>query len=292
MEESTQTDPGLQSRWPTEPAGPPPHKRGPLAIMRELPILILIAFVLALLMKTFLVQAFYIPSESMEPTLHGCAGCNGDRVLVNKLAWRLRAPARGEVVVFIAEHDSTHRSFLSKVRSFLTEGLGVTTPKETDFIKRIIGLPGETVEVTPKGVFITPVHGKKFRLSEPYIARPLPNGKLVSCGAATSCPEGPSQRSVKIPPDSYFVMGDNREDSADSRFRGSIKRSDFVGKAFVKIWPLGRASIVHVPSYAPGKTSASSARTVPVSVASLALAVGAIMQRRRVEPRSPRGRAR
>jgi signal peptidase I len=235
-------------------------------------------------MKTFLVQAFYIPSESMEPTLHGCPGCNGDRVLVNKLAWRLRDPARGEIVVFIAEHDSTHHSFLSRVKSFLTEGLGVTTPKETDFIKRIIGLPGETVQVTDDGVYITLVHGRRFKLYEPYIARPSASGKLVACGGTPSCPEGKTQAPIKVPPDSYFVMGDNRENSADSRFRNPpwIKRSDFVGKAFVKIWPPGRMGIVHTPHYASGgsTTSAASQPAPVVPIGAVVLGVGAVVRRR------------
>ena len=278
------TETGLQSSWPAEPAGKPPEKRSKLAIFRELPVLIVIAFVLALLMKTFLVQAFYIPSESMEPTLHGCTGCNGDRVLVNKLAWRLRAPARGEVVVFIAEHDAADHSFLSRIKSFLTEGLGVTTPKETDFIKRIIGLPGETVQVTEKGVYITPVHGKRFKLFEPYIARPSNNGTLVPCARSKSCPEGKTQAPIKVPPDSYFVMGDNRENSADSRFRNPpwIKRSDLVGKAFVKIWPLGRIGIVHVPAYtAKGAAAPGASQPAPVlAVGAVALGLGAIVRRR------------
>jgi len=283
VDESTRTEPGLQSSWPTQPAGAPPEKRSRIAVLRELPILILIAFVLALLMKTFLVQAFYIPSESMEPTLHGCPTCNGDRVLVNKVAWRFRQPKRGEIVVFIAQHDEAHRSFLSRVRSFLTEGLGVTTPKETDFIKRIIGLPGETVQVTTKGVYITPVHGKRFKLSEPYIARPSPNGTLVPCGTS-SCPQGPPYPAKKIPAGSYFVMGDNRENSQDSRFRGPIKRTDFVGKAFVKIWPLGRIGLVHLPAYnaRPIKAAATGPVSAPrLPLAALVLGIGAVVRWRR-----------
>ena len=284
MSDTARTEPGLQSSWPTEPAGPPPERRSRWAFLRELPVLIVIAFVLALLMKTFLVQAFYIPSESMEPTLHGCAGCNGDRVLVNKLAWRLRAPKRGEIVVFIAQHDDTQHGFLSRLKSFLTEGLGVTTPKETDFIKRIVGLPGDTVQVTDDGVYITPAHGKRFKLYEPYIARPSADGTLVACGSSPSCPEGKTQAPIKVPPDSYFVMGDNRENSADSRFRNPpwIKRSDFIGKAFVKIWPPGRIGLVHVPSYPGGNATATgAAQAAPATpIAAFVLAAGVIVRRR------------
>jgi len=279
------SEPGLQTTWPTQPAGTPPPKRSRWAFLRELPVLILIAFVLALMLKTFLVQAFYIPSESMEPTLYGCPTCNGDRVLVNKLVWRFRSPQRGEVVVFIAQHDDERRSFLSRVRSFLTEGLGVTTPKETDFIKRIIGLPGETIEVNARGVFITPVHGKRFKLFEPYIARASLSSTLVPCGRATDCPQGPVQRPVKVPLGSYFVMGDNRDSSADSRSSlGPVKRSDFVGKAFVKIWPLGRIGIVHVPSYGSTRTARGS-----VPIASVVLGAGALVRSRRRRARGSFG---
>jgi len=284
MDDPTRTEPGLQSSWPTQPAGAPPEKKSRIAFLRELPVLILIAFILALLMKTFLVQAFYIPSQSMEPTLYGCDGCNGDRVLVNKLAWRFRSPQRGEIVVFIAEHDSAHRSIFSRVKSFLTEGLGVTTPKETDFIKRIIGLPGETIQVTSRGVYITPVHGKRFKLNEPYIARASNNGTLVPCGTSPSCPQGPVQKPTTIPAGQYFVMGDNRENSQDSRFRNppGIKRSDFVGKAFVKIWPLGRIGLVHLPSYGVRRNNSASAVPSPsVPVAALVLGIGAVVRRRK-----------
>jgi signal peptidase I len=262
MDEPTETEPALQSDWPSRPAGSPPERPGPLAFLKELPVLIAVAFILALLMKTFLIQAFYIPSESMEPTLHGCPGCNGDRVLVNKLAWRLRAPARGEIVVFIAERDSVHRSFLSRVRSFLTEGLGVTTPKETDFIKRIVGLPDEVIEVTSKGVYITPRHKKRFKLKEPYIARAGKSGTtLVPCGTAKNCPEGPSQKKIRIPADSYFVMGDNREDSAD------------------------RAGVVDVPRYGAKGRAAGAAPSIPI--ATVVLGVAAIMTTRRSVVRLP-----
>src|SRR6266567_613857 len=105
------------------------------------------ALVLAVLIKTFLFQAFYIPSASMEPTLHGCPGCSGDRVLVNKLVYRVRDPHRGDIVVFVAEPDKTKRNGFQRFFKNLFEGLGARTPADKDFIKRVIGLPGETISI-------------------------------------------------------------------------------------------------------------------------------------------------
>lgn len=227
-------DSPLQTAWPDRPAGEPPKRRSALSFFKELPVLILIAFGLALLIKTFLIQAFYIPSESMLPTL-----LVKDRVLVNKLVYRFREPRRGEVIVFVAERDEAadRRSFLGKVFGTLTEGLGLAPPPDRDFIKRIIGLPGETVEMKDGVVYVTPKGGKRFALTEPYLA-----------DQRDLTPFGPT----KVPEGSYFVMGDNRPNSADSRTRlGPIKRSDIVGKAFVKIWPVGRAGLLKAPSYAP-----------------------------------------
>jgi len=139
--------------------------------------------------------------------------------------------------------------------------------------------------VTDNGVYITPVHGKRFKLFEPYIARPSSNGTLAPCGTSATCPEGKTQAPIKVPPESYFVMGDNRENSADSRFRNPpwIKRSDFIGKAFVKIWPISRIGLVHVPSYVAKRTVAEGAThprpTVPI--AAVVLGVGAVVRSKR-----------
>ncbi|MCA1833859.1 MAG: signal peptidase I [Actinomycetota bacterium] len=233
-------DTPLQSDWPDKPAGEPPHRPGPLAFFRELPVLILIAFGLALLIKTFLIQAFYIPSESMVPTL-----LVGDRVLVNKLIYRFRDPHRGEIVVFVAEPDRVKRNALQKFFKSMTEGLGARTPPERDFIKRVIGLPGDTITMTNGVIHIKPKKGKAFDLKEPYLNQP-----------PDTSPFGP----YTVPANSYFLMGDNRANSSDSRvntFGGlcatppcSVPKSRIVGKAFITIWPPSRFRLHHIPKYA------------------------------------------
>src|SRR5438552_5599639 len=118
--------------------GAPKKQQGFLSFVQELPVLLVIAFVLALLIKTFLMQAFYIPSESMEPTLNV-----GDRVLVNKVVYHLHPPRRGDIIVFSDPNPppGAQRGVLSAFWHWLTEGFGVQTGPEKDFIKRVVGLP-------------------------------------------------------------------------------------------------------------------------------------------------------
>lgn len=243
----------FQSEWPDRPAGPPPPRRPRLGFMRELPVLIVLAFGLALGIKTFLIQAFYIPSASMDPTLHGCPPpCAGDRVLVNKLAYRFREPRRGEIVVFLTgaeEKRQERRNWLQRLTGVVTEGLGVSRTEDVDFIKRIVGLPGDTIQITDAVVTVTPRNGKPFKLKEPYIS---PNKDLS--------PFPP----FKVPDGSYFVMGDNRANSSDSRVNSfgickddkgqpkvpcAVPRSRLIGKAFVRIWPLRRIHVFGPTTY-------------------------------------------
>jgi signal peptidase I len=195
----------------------------PGSFFRELPVLLFIAFVLALLIKSFLVQAFYIPSESMLPTLKV-----GDRVLVNKVVYHLHQPRRGDIIVFEDPHPATepHRGALDSFWHWLTQGLGVSTNPEKDFIKRVIALPGETIEIKHGEVFID---GKK--LVEPYLNLPL---------------DVRDYPPTHVPAHNLFVMGDNRIDSNDSRFGLKfIPYDKVVGRAFVIIWPPSRVQWVH-----------------------------------------------
>ena len=201
-------------------------KKTGLGFLRELPLLLLIAFGLALLIKTFLVQAFYIPSESMEPTLDV-----GDRVLVNKVVYHLHSPRRGDIIVFEEPHPGPqpHRNPLQALWHWLTQGLGVSASPERDFIKRVIAVPGETLEIKQGSLF---VNGR--RLKEPYLS------------AAADRRDYPP---TKVPPTNLFVMGDNRTNSNDSRFGlGFIPYDKVVGRAFVIIWPPSHVSWVRRPN--------------------------------------------
>jgi len=199
----------------------------------ELPVLVLIAFVLALLLKTFLIQAFYIPSESMLPTLQV-----SDRVLVNKVVFDIREPRRGEVVVF-REDDQLgpavgDESVLERIGGFLSSGLGAS-PTERDFIKRIVGLPGETVELRDGVVHID---------GQPLQEDVIEDGGYLQARDLNDF--GP----VTVPSGEYFMMGDNRPNSADSRFGlGTIAEEDLLGRAFVIIWPLTRVDTLPVAGY-------------------------------------------
>jgi signal peptidase I len=156
---------------------------------------IVVAVGVAVAVRTFVVQTFYIPSASMEPTL-----MVGDRILVDKLSYHLHDVHRGDIVVFGTPPG---------------EDAG---PNVKDLVKRVIGLPGERIASAEGKVVI---NGKP--LSEPW---------LVS-GTVTS-----SIQPQTIPKNEYFVMGDNRSDSQDSRFFGPIPRSLIVGRVVMRIWPL------------------------------------------------------
>jgi signal peptidase I len=215
-----------------EDAAPAPEKEpeshGVLGFLKELPVLIVLAFVLALLIKTFLVQAFYIPSASMEPTL-----MPGDRVLVNKLSPHFGMPSRGDIIVFENPHptEEPDRNVIESFFHWVGEGLGLATPPNEDFIKRVIGLPGDTVELKQG---ITYVNGK-----------PLDEGYTMPLSAQQKKHEQPYPP-TKVPPGKLFVLGDNRLNSNDSRYElGFVPLDKVIGKAFVTIWPPSRLGWLH-----------------------------------------------
>ena len=193
--------------------------------MRELPLLFVVALTIAFLVKTFLAQAFYIPSGSMLPQLELY-----DRVVVSKLAYKLHDPHRGDIVVFDAPANGGFRRRppdRNAVQRFLRtvgERIGVLQPSTDEFIKRVVALPGETVEGRDGKVF---VDGRELR--EPY----LPPGLVTKPFPAQTVPKG-----------RLWVMGDNRDHSADSRVFGTIPQDEVVGRAVVRVWPPSRVAFL------------------------------------------------
>ncbi|MFC9296398.1 signal peptidase I [Streptomyces sp. NPDC057011] len=209
-----------------------PHR----SFWKELPLLIGIALLLALLIKTFLVQAFSIPSDSMQDTLQ-----RGDRVLVDKLTpWFGSEPERGEVVVFhdpanwLAGEPTPEPNFMQTVLSKI--GL-MPDAAEKDLIKRTIAIGGDTVECKKGGPVV--VNGKE--LVEPYI---FPGN--TPCDDA---PFGP----ITVPKGKIWVMGDHRQNSQDSRYhmqdstQGFVPVDDVVGRAVVVAWPITRWATLPIP---------------------------------------------
>jgi signal peptidase I len=220
----------------------------------ELPVLVVVALVLAVLVKTFLVQAFFIPSGSMEQTLHGCPGCSGDRVLVNKVLYKVRDIRRGEIVVFngVDSFDSEvpdpppANDLQQAVRAF-TRLVGLGAPGEKDYIKRVIGLPGDRVACCSDGhVTIQPKGSKTaIELDEPYLYE---DDHQVFCAAGTDAQCPPGAPGVLVPEGRLWVMGDHRGASSDSRANGTIPIDRVIGRAFIVVWPVTRVKTLPVPS--------------------------------------------
>ncbi len=192
---------------PTVAEGVPEEAPKQSRWLRETLIVVVVALAAALLLRTFVVQTFYIPSGSMEPTLQ-----IGDRILVNKLSYHLHGVDRGNIVVFRRPAD---------------ENCG--GPPVADLVKRVIGLPGETISLSGGRVLID--------------GKPLAETWLPTSVQGTTFP-GPAGTAYSltkpyvIPSNHYFVMGDNRADSCDSRYWGPIAKSLIVGKVDVRVWPI------------------------------------------------------
>jgi signal peptidase I len=229
-------------------------------VWQELPFLLVLAIVLALLIKAFLLQAFSIPSGSMQHTLE-----IGDRVLVNKVVYHVRGIHRGEVVVFNGVDDwapetevSSPRSLAGRVLHRLGTYVGVTSD-DKDYIKRVIGLPGDRVMCCSPGgnVVVQPPGGRPVELHEPYLweAGDDQDTNKWFCAAGhdqEACP--PGSQGLLVQPGRLLVLGDHRGASADSRYHysdsyhGTIPESRVVGRAFVVVWPLGHRAVLDVPS--------------------------------------------
>ncbi len=167
---------------------------------------VLIAAAIVFPIRLFIAQPFIVSGASMDPTFH-----NGQYLIVDELSYRLEAPARGDVIIFRYPKN----------------------PKEF-FIKRIIGLPGETVMINGNEIAITKTDGSTLTMTEPYVVN-KGNG---------------STRSLVLASDEYFVLGDNRPESSDSRVWGALPRENIIGKAFIRLLPFNTLSIF------PGSTPA------------------------------------
>jgi signal peptidase I len=260
----------------------------------ELPVLIVVAVALAVLLKSFVAQPFFIPSASMEPTLHGCPTCQGDRVITNKLTYKLRSVHDGDIIVF---HDpATWNSEtvqaepsnpIAKAVLWAGRTIGVASPRGTDLIKRVIATGGQSIRCCDStGRLQVRAAGSStwVSLDEPYVANNTPLAARAF---------GP----VTVPQGRLWVMGDNRANSADSLFHyernqqnvvdSTVSDGAVIGKAALIAWPLGRMSTLGTPptfkgdglAAGPASFSHLSAALLAV-VLVLAIAVAIILWRR------------
>jgi signal peptidase I len=224
------------------PAATADGERRHMPLWQELPLLLVVAFCLAVLIRSFLLQAFFIPSSSMEATL-----LVGDRVLVNKVIYDLRDPEHGEIVVFRGTDKWAPENFveppggvMSRIGRTMGDLVGVSRPGEKDFIKRVIGLPGDHVACCdPEGRVM--VNG--VGIDEPYIDV---NSSLDVPFSPGNCGSRRFDELV-VPQGQIFVMGDNRIVSQDSRCQGPVPIENVIGRAFVIVWPSGRWDGLSVP---------------------------------------------
>jgi signal peptidase I len=243
---------------------PKERVRRSMPLWQELPLLLVVAFCLAVLIRTFLLQAFFIPSGSMEQTL-----LVGDRVLVNKIVYDVRTPERGEVVVFRGPDNWTPENIeepssglVGRIGRTMGDLVGISRPGEKDFIKRVIGMPGDRISCCdPSGRVY--VNGKG--IDEPYVLNNSPE----------DVPPDPrvcrSRRfdEVLVPPGQIFVMGDHRIVSQDSRCQGPVPIENVIGRAFVIVWPSGRWDTLSVPETfgnVPGPVAAGPPGTIRADV--------------------------
>jgi signal peptidase I len=270
----------------------------------ELPALAAFAILIAVLVKSFLIQPFYIPSQSMEKTLHGCPGCSGDRILVNKLIYDFRDPHPGDIVVFNAPNGwndepasvPPSNPVLRVIRGF-GQLIGFVPPDGLVLVKRVIATGGQTVKGDSDGnVYVSGngAAGTFRKLNEPFVFKDGPDSHAQF---------GP----VTVPKGRLWVMGDHRNDSADSRFHCDLAGSgantgadcnpmtstvpvkDVIGKAVVIAWPPSRWRTLGTPStfkHAALAASGVVSGALPVAgSAAVTLPLWLLRRRRRSRPR-------
>ena len=206
---------------PPSATAPEEERSTAFLILRELVVLVVTALVIAVVVKSFVAQAFFIPSGSMLPQLQ-----IDDRVVVSKISYRLHEPRRGDIVVFDAPggKPKDDRPLPARFVRSIIQSIGLAAPSTDEYIKRVVALPGERVEAHDGKVLVD-----GLELVEPY----LPVGTRTSDFTA-----------VVVPPETVWVMGDNRSNSADSRIFGPVPESTVVGRAFARVWPLNHTSFL------------------------------------------------
>jgi signal peptidase I len=237
-----ETEPGPEARSEGEEEerepGRGPHKkrerkrRSLASHFLELPFLILIALVIAVVVKTFLVQAFYIPSGSMIPTLR-----IGDRVVVEKIGYLIGDPRPGDVVVFERDvfGDPVDLPWTGDVGNFVRELLGLPTGRAEDYIKRVVAVGGDTIRYVGRPRRLI-VNGEV--VAQPYINHG--RDRFSSTISDRDCDRLKMQvveNACRVPAGKVFVMGDNRPNSEDSRALGPVDEGKIVGRAFAVLWP-------------------------------------------------------
>nr|WP_234353936.1 signal peptidase I [Gordonia iterans] len=220
------------------------EKKG--GLLKEIAIIVAIVLVLMFVATQFLFRQYVVPSESMEPTLHGCYGCTNDRIVIDKLTYRFSDPQPGDVVVFKAPTESWDGGWSSPrstnaVIHKLQDALALFSlqpPDENNLVKRVIATGGQTVECRAEDGKGVTVDGKP--LNEPYIDQELQNdAEMGSCHGSDFGP-------ITVPKDHVWVMGDNRSNSADSRahvddeYQGTVPVSDIRGKVRFILYPFSR----------------------------------------------------
>jgi signal peptidase I len=273
-----------------------PHRKAP---WWELPALVVLAILIAIVVKTFVVQPFYIPSQSMEKTLHGCPGCHGDRILVNKVIYDFRDPHPGDIVVFNApphwDDETTTKPpsniILKGIRGF-GQLIGFVPPDGQVLVKRVIATGGQTVKGNAQGQVMVSNHGENGpwrTLDEPYVFIDKGQGNSIRSFGPVTVPKG-----------RLWVMGDHRNDSADSRYHcgpggtdngdpndtncsptgSTVPIGNVIGKAFVIAWPPSRWRTLGTPSTFESAAAVASGPAVP-SAASLGVVLPVFALRRR-----------
>ena len=220
---------------PADAPGPGRKKKKSLAAhLAEIPMLVIFAFAIAIVIKTFLVQAFYIPSGSMLPTLQ-----IGDRVLVEKVSYRFGGPQRGDVVVFAKEvfGSPPDLPWHEDAQNLVRELLGLPVGQKEDYIKRVVAVGGDRIRYagSPRRLI---VNGEE--VPQPYVAGGVDEGSpSVLPGDCARLGMTRDRKACIVPAGKVFVMGDNRSNSEDSRILGAIDEDKIVGHALVIIWPPG-----------------------------------------------------